>query len=407
MEAIVERACGIDVHEKQVTVTIIVPGERGKLRKETRTYRTLTRELVRLGKWLSSEGVTHVGMESTGVYWKPVHAVLEGHFTLLVGNAQHIKNVPGRKTDVKDSEWLAMLVRHGLILASFVPEPALRELRELTRYRRKLVEGRSAQRNRVQKLLETANIKLASIVSDVFGVSGMLMLNALVAGTASPADMAGLAKGRMRSKTADLELALEGRLTDGYRFLLKEQLALLEDLERRIAAIEDRIAVVAQPYQRAIDLLAEMPGIDTVLAATIVAEIGTDMRVFRSAKHLAAWAGVAPGNNESAGKQRRTRSRRGNVHLKTALVEAAHGAARKKGGYHQAQFKRLAKRGKLKAYVAIAHSLLIAAYHMLSDGTVYRDLGGDYFDKLNRGQRERRLVRQVEAMGYEVRPRAA
>lgn len=407
MDALVERAGGLDVHKKQVTASILVPGEGSKLRKETRTFRTLTRELLALRDWLKLEGVTHVGMESTGVYWKPVHAVLEGDFTVIVGNAHHIKNVPGRKTDVKDAEWLAQLVRHGLIRASFVPPPLLREMRELARYRRKLVETRSGERNRVQKLLEGANIKLGSVASDVFGVSGMLMLSALVKGIQSPAEMASLAKGKLRDKATDLELALEGRMGESQRFLLGEQLTLLAELDRRIAVIEERLALKMKPYCAQVELLTQLPGVDWVLAASIVAELGVDMKVFRTSKHAAAWAGLAPGNNESAGKQRNARSRTGNVYLKTAMVEAAHGAARTKGGYHQAQFRRLAKRGKLKAYVAIGHSLLIAAYHMLRDQADYRELGGDHFDKLNNARNEKRMVQRLQALGYDVRPKAA
>lgn len=407
METVVERACGLDVHKKQVTASIIVPGDGAKLRQQTRTFGTTTRELESLRDWLTAEGVTQVGMESTGVYWRPVHAILEGHFALIVGNAHHIKNVPGRKTDVKDSQWLAQLVRFGLIRASFVPPPVLREMRELTRYRRKLVEGRSAQRNRIQRLLENANIKLGSVASDVFGVSGMLMLAALAKGEASPEQMAALAKGKLREKSAALTLALEGRMTESLRFLLTEQLSHLAHLDQSIKTIEARLEQQLQPYRAQVELLTQLPGVDWVLAATIVAELGVDMSVFHSAKHAAAWAGIAPGNNESAGKQHKAKTRSGNVHLKTALVEAAHGAARTKGGYHQAQYRRLAKRGKLKAYVAVGHSIFIAAYHMLRDGQPYRDLGADHFDKLAGKRRANRLARQLEALGYDVKPKAA
>jgi len=407
MEALVERACGLDVHKKQVTVSIIVPGKGNRLRRETRTFGTVTRELERLREWLRAEGITHVGMESTGIYWRPVYAVLEGHFTLIVANAQHIKNVPGRKTDVKDAEWLANLVRHGLIRASFVPGPLLRELRELTRYRRKLVEAQSAQRNRVQKLLETANIKIGSVASDVFGVSGMRILRALVDGEQAPATMAGLAVGKLRNKRAELELALEGCMTEAHRFLLGEQLALLDQFAERIQNIEKRIEAKIVPYREAVALLAELPGVDNLLAVTIIAEMGDDMRVFPTAAHAAAWAGVAPGNNESGGKQRRSRARRGNVFLKTALVEAAHGAARTKASYYSALFKRKAPAGKQKALVTVAHSILVAAYHMLKNGTAYRDLGGDYFDRLNQNRTANRLIRRLEALGYEVKPKVA
>jgi len=333
MEPMVERGCGLDVHQATVVARVIVGKAGVKPRKETRTFRTVTRELLALRDWLKELGVTHVAMESTGVYWKPVYALLEDDFELVVGNAQHIKNVPGRKTDIKDSAWIADLLRHGLIRKSFVPPEPLRALRELTRYRRTLVETRAAERNRLQKLLEAANIKLASFISDVFGASGMAMLRALLANEADPAQMAQLAKGRMRSKVADLELALEGRLDDEHRFVLALQLERLGQADATLAALDARIEAKMAAYESERQRLMTIPGIDRVLAAVLVAEVGVDMTVFPSAAHLASWAGLCPGNHESAGKRKSSQTRKGNVHLKTGLVEAANAASRKKGSY--------------------------------------------------------------------------
>jgi transposase len=403
MEPIVERCCGLDVHQATVVACLLVGAADKRARKEVRTFGTKTRELLALRDWLREVQCTHVGMESTGVYWMPVYAVLEGEFELVVGNAQHIKNVPGRKTDVKDSEWIADLVRHGLIRKSFVPPKPIRELRDLMRYRRKLVENRSAERNRLQKLLETANIKLSSVASDVFGVSGMQMLRALVRGEASPKEMAQLAKARLRRKLADLELALEGRVEDHHRFILDMQLSRLEQLDAHIAALEDRVEAHLAPFRKERDLLATIPGIDRVNAAAIIAETGVDMSVFKSAAHLAAWAGVCPGNNESAGKKKRSDTRKGNVHLMTVLVEAAHSASHKKDSYLKDKFFRLkARRGYPRAAMAIAHKLLKAVYVMLTTGAPYKDLGVAYLDKLDVRRIKTNLVRRLERLGYQV-----
>lgn len=321
MEAIVERCCGLDVHQATVVACMLVGAADKRPKKEVRTFGTKTRELMALRDWLVEQQCTHVGMEATGVYWMPIYAILEeqGRFELVVGNAHHIKNVPGRKTDVKDSEWIADLLRHGLIAKSFVPPKPIRELRDLVRYRRKLVESRIAERNRLQRLLETANIKLASVASDVFGVSGMKMLRALVKGVATPSEMAQLAKARLRKKLADLTLALDGRIEEHHRFILETQLSRLDQIDDHIKALDERIENKVQPFKQARDLLTTLPGVDRVLAASLLAEIGPDMGVFKSASHLAAWAGVCPGNNESAGKRKQSATRRGNVHLMTAL----------------------------------------------------------------------------------------
>lgn len=342
-------------------------------------------------------------MESTGIYWKPVHAILEDDFEVIIGNAHHIKNVPGRKTDVKDSEWMPDLLRHGLIAKSFVPPKPIRELRDLLRYRRKLVESRTAERNRLQKLLETGNIKLGSVASDVFGVSGMAMLKALVRGDSSPQQMAQLAKKRLRQKLAELELALEGRLEDHHRFVLQMQLSRLEQLDEHIAQLDERIEAKFVPYQEQRARLVKIPGVDRVLATVIIAEVGIDMSVFKSAGHLAAWAGVCPGNNESAGKRKRSNSRRGNIHLLTALVEAAHGASRTKDTYLKDKFHSLkARRGYLRAAVAIAHKILNAVYVMISEGVEYRDLGTGYIDAVDARRVSGNLVRRLQRLGYDV-----
>src|SRR5262250_316329 len=341
MQTLVERGCGLDVHQATVVACLLIVLSSGKVHKQVRTFGTTTRELVSLREWLLSEGSTHVGMESTGVYWKPVYAVLEGAFQIVVANAQHVKKVPGRKTDVKDAEWLADLLCHGLLRPSFVPPQAIRELRDLTRYRRKLVQSQAAERNRLLKLLESANIKLASVATDVFGVSGRLMLRALIEGKASPREIAELAKRKLRSKIPELERALEGRLEEHHRFLLKLQLDRLELVEKDLAVLEQRIQQKLEPYAAQLALLDEIPGVDWTLAAVIIAELGVDMSVFGSVSQLASWAGVCPGNNESAGKHKSSRIPSVNVYLKSALLEAANAAARAKGTYLRDKFFRL------------------------------------------------------------------
>ena len=399
----IERAAGLDVHQETVVACVLIGKPGWRPTKEVRTFRTMTRELEGLRDWLLSLGVTHVGMESTGVYWKPVYSVLEGSFELIVGNARHIRNVPGRKTDVKDAEWIADLVRHGLIAKSFVPPPPLRELRELLRYRRKLVESQAAERNRLLKLLETANIKLASVATDVFGVSGRAMLKALIEGTASAETMADLAKGQLRRKRVDLVLALEGRVEDHHRFLLAIQLRRLEAAEADIAGLDQRIDEKLEPYRVAHALLMQIPGVDWVVAAVLIAEIGIDMSVFLSVYHLASWAGVCPGNHQSAGRQKSGRTRKGNVHLRTMLVGAAISASRTKGSYLKDKFYRLkARRGGLRAALAIAHKILVAAYHMLATGADYKDLGEAYLDQLGRTHTVSNLKRRLERLGYRV-----
>ena len=403
MELQIQRGCGLDVHQATVVACLLTVLADGKVKKQIRAFGTTTRELLALSQWLQGEGCTHLAMESTGVYWKPVYAVLEGTFELIVANAQHIKNVPGRKTDVKDAEWIADLLLHGLLRPSFVPPKPIRELRDLTRYRRKLVESRSAERNRLLKVLETANIKLASVASDAFGVSGMQMLTALAEGKATPAEMAELAKGRLREKIPQLEPALEGRMEEHHRYLLKLQLRRMRDLDQDLAELEERIQQRLEPYREQLQLLEEIPGVDWTLAAVIIAELGVDMKVFPTASQLASWAGVSPGNNESAGKRRNARVTKGNFYLKTALVEAAQAATRAKGTYLRDKYYRLkARRGAKRAVVAIGHKILVAVYHMLSDQVSYNDLGDLYLDRLNKEHLTRNLVRRLERIGWRV-----
>jgi transposase len=403
MQTLVERGCGLDVHQATVVACLLQVGKDGRVQKQMRTFGSTTRELVSLREWLRTEGCTHVAMESTGVYWKPVYAILEGGFQIVVANAQQVKKVPGRKTDVKDAEWIADLLCHGLLHSSFVPPKPIRELRDLTRYRRKLVESQAAERNRLLKLLESANIKLSSVATDVFGVSGRLMLKALVEGKASLAEIAELAKGKLRNKIPQLQLALEGKLEEHHRFLLQLQQDRLDAAKRDLATLEQRIQQKLEPYAAQLALLQEIPGVDWTLAAVIIAELGIDMTVFQSVSQLASWAGVCPGNNESAGKRKSARIPKGNVYLKTALVEAANAAARTKGTYLRDKFYRLkALRGYKRAAVPIAHKILVSIYHMLSQQVSYNDLGDLYLDKLNKNHLTRNLVHRLERLGYSV-----
>jgi transposase len=403
MQTLVERGCGLDVHQATVVACLLIVLKNKQVQKQARTFGTTTRELLSLREWLLSQGCTHVAMESTGVYWKPIYAVLEGAFEIVVANAQHIKKVPGRKTDVKDAEWIADLLCYGLLRSSFVPPKPIRELRDVMRYRRKLVETQAAERNRLLKLLESANIKLASVATDVFGMSGRLMLRALIEGKAAPQEMADLAKGLLRKKIPELALALEGKLEGHHRFLLRLQLDRLEALEQDLAILEQHIQEKLEPYAAQLARLDQIPGVDWTLGAVIIAEMGVDMSVFGNVSQLASWAGVCPGNDESAGKRKSSRIPKGNAYLKTALVEAANAAARAKGTYLRDKFYRLkARRGYKRAVVAVAHKILGAIYHMLSQDVSYNDLGDLYLDKLNKRHLTRNLVHRLERLGYTV-----
>ncbi len=405
MEAIIERCCGVDVHKDIVVACVLTGPAEGRAQKQIRTYGTTTTQLEQLREWLRQVGCTHVGMESTGVYWVPVYAVLEGQFELIVGNAAHMKNVPGRKTDVKDAQWIAELIRCGLIRKSFVPPKWQRALRDLTRYRRKLVEAQASERNRLQRLLETCNVKLASVATDVFGKSGREILRALIKGEESPEQMAQLARGRLRKKLDALVLALRGKVEAHHRFMIEMQLGRVEDIEANIDVIDGQIDEAVKPHRTVFERLTTIPGVDRVAAVTIIAELGVDMDVFPTVAHAAAWAGVCPGNNESAGKRMGQQKRRGNVHLASALVQSAFAASRTKNTYLKARFWKIAGRaGKKRAAVAVAHSILKAVYEMLKASVSYKDLGGDYLDRFLNRRAEQRLVNRLRSMGYEVRP---
>ena len=405
MEVVYPRCCGLDVHKKSVTACVIVPGPDGTPGKTHREFGTMTEDVRGLRDWLVAEGVTHVAMESTGVYWQPLWNILEETVgvTLLLVNAAHIKQVPGRKTDVRDAEWIAELLRHGLLRGSFVPSREQRELRELTRYRTLLVRERATEVNRLQKTLEGANIKLAAVASDVVGASGRAMLVALVGGATDPVALADLAQRRLRAKLDALAQALDGTFGAHQRFLVARELAHLDFLAQELARLDAEVATRLRPWAAELALLDTIPGIGRRTAEVLLAELGPDLGRFASAQHLASWAGMCPGNKESAGKRLSGKTRKGNRWLRAALVESAHGAARTRGTYPAAQYRRLAaRRGAKRAAVAVGHTLLTIIYHVLTEGTPYRDLGATYFDQRDREAITRRAVGRLQALGYAV-----
>ncbi len=402
MEVVHPRCAGLDVHKRTVVACRLTPGPAAEPAREVRTFGTTTRELLALADWLAEASVTVVAMESTGSFWKPIYNILETGFELLVVNAAHLKAVPGRKTDVRDAEWIADLLRHGLLRASFVPTRPERELRELTRYRTSLIRDRASEVNRIQKVLEGANIKLASVASNVAGVSGLAILRALVEGQTDPAALAGLARGRMRSKRPALEEALAGSIGPHQRFILATMLRRLDELDRHIADVSTEIEVRLRPFDEAIGRLVTIPGVGRRTAETLLAEVGADMTRFPSARHLASWAGMCPGNHESAGKRSSGRTRKGSPWLRRILVDAAHGAGRTTT-YLGAQYHRIAaRRGGKRAAVAVGHSQLVIAYHVLRRGEPFHDLGANYFDERDREHVRRRLTHRLEALGYQV-----
>jgi transposase len=404
MEPLLERCAGLDVHKKTVVACRISLSDSGKWQSETRTFGTTTRDVLQLADWLQAVGITHVAMESTGVYWKPVFNILESQCQVLLVNAKHIKQVPGRKTDVKDAEWIAQLLQHGLLRASYVPEAQQRNLRDMVRYRTKLVQDRSSEVNRVQKVLEDANIKLASVVSDVMGVSSREMLMQLMAGQDDPAVMAQLARGRMRDKIAELEQALTGFVQDHHRLMLRLHLEHIDYLNAQIAHLEEAIEQAIGPFDETdvVARLTEIPGVSAHTAHIIIAELGIDMSRFESAGHAASWAGLTPGKNESAGRNYSSKTAKGNKYLKAALVQAAH-TQRRADNYVGAQYRRLARRrGSKRAAVAVAHSILVIVYHLLRNGTHYQERGADYFDKHDRTYLEHILVKRLEQLGNKV-----
>ena len=397
---------GLDVHKKFVVACRLVVDEQGNTLQELREFSTMTADLEHMAEWLSAGHCTHVAMESTGVYWQPIHNILEDRFEIFLVNAQSIKRMPGRKTDVKDAEWIATLMHHGLLQRSFIPCRAQRELRDLTRYRQSLVEERNRFANRLQKVLEGTNIKLSSVVTDIQGVSAKAMLRALLNGEEDPKVLVELARRRLRNKRAELERALVGRITACHRFMLSELLEQLDFLDKQVAEVEARIEeqLTQMPeYLAAIELLDTIPGVSRQLATMIVAEIGVDMSRFPSDRHLTAWAGVAPGNNETGGKRRSGKTRKGNRYLQRGLVLAARAAARKKHTYLRSLYHRLAaRRGKSRAAVAVGRTILQAAYYMLKRGEVYHELGEHYLDRTDRERISRRLIKRLQALGFDV-----
>jgi transposase len=395
--------CGIDVHKKSISACVLAVNGASKLTSDVRQFGTTTRELLALADWLSHCGVTHVAMESTGVYWKPIFNILETQFAVVLANAAHLKNVPGRKIDTADCVWIATLLRHGLIKASFIPPQAIRELRDLTRSRTTLTRERSAVINRIQKVLEDANIKLASVVTDILGVSGRAMLKQICEGEVDAEALASLARGRLRSKTTVLMAALEGKVSVHHRFLLKRLLAQAEWLETEVAVFEQEIERHAIPFAEEVALLDTIPGIDHIAACALIAEIGANMAQFPSARHLASWAGLCPGNHESAGKRLSGKTRKGSPWLRGMMAQVAWIASRAKKSYLASVFKRvMIHRGKKRALIAVAHSVLVIAWHMLTDRKPYRDLGPDYFERSRSEQVRRYHTRKLERLGFVV-----
>lgn len=404
MDVVFAYCAGLDVHKKFVVVCVLLSAGTGAPQRLVKTFRTTTAELETLATWLATLGVTQVAMESTGIYWKPIFNVLAPRFDVWIVNARELQQVPGRKTDVKDAEWIAQLMRIGLLKRSFIPDVAQRDLRDLTRYRTRLTGERTATANRLQKILEDANIKLASVASNVRGVSARDMLEAMIRGETDAAELADLARGRLRNKLPELEAALSGHVRDHHRFMWREILIHLDQLNERLAAVDDQIRELTASYEPIIQRLDAIPGIDRRTAEVILAEIGPDVTPFPTAKHLASWACLCPGNNISGNKRRSGKTRRGQNWLRAALVQAAWAVSRTKDTYLGSQFHRLRARcGDKRAAVAVAHSILIVVYHLLANPeAVFEELGGDYFLKRNPEQEQRRAIRKLEALGFTV-----
>ncbi|WP_413804555.1 IS110 family transposase [Streptomyces sp. OE57] len=404
MDVVHERCAGIDIGKADVKVCVHVPGPGKRRRKEVRTFSTMTRDLLAMRDWLLAEGITVVGMEATGSYWKPVFYLLENDIECWLLNARHMKNVPGRKTDVADSEWICKMVEHGLVSPSFVPPPEIRQLRDLTRYRTEVIRERTREAQRLEKLLEDAGIKLSAVVSDLLGKSARAMLEALIAGERDPRVLAEMAKASMRAKREILVQALTGRFTDHHAFLARTMLGRIDAVTATEARLSEEITRQLAPFRRQVELLTTIPGVNAKSAEVILAEIGVDMSRFPSAAHLASWAGMCPGNHESAGKHTSGKSRPGDPWLKGALGLAATAAARSKDTYLAARYKRIVvRRGKKRALVAVGHTILTSVWHMLTHDAEYADLGGDYFiQRTGRARQTRRLVSQLNMLGYQV-----
>jgi transposase len=403
MELLYPHCAGLDVHKNSVVACVRHMVD-GKVTTRVKTFKTTTQELIALSEWLSSEAATHIAMEATGVYWKPVwHILADGDFQPLLANAAHVKNVPGRKTDVNDAVWLADLMAHGLIRASFVPDQPTQQMRDLLRTRKQMARDRASHIQRIQKTLEDANIKLDSVVTDLLGLSGRRILEALIAGHTMPRALATLAHRRIHASTDELEAALRGRVTPHHRFLLKLHLDQIDAIDAAIASIDQEVSANVEPFRAAIEQLTAIPGISPLAAQVLVAEIGIDMSRFETAGHLISWAGLCPKNDESAGKRRSNRMKKGAPWLKTTLVQSAWAASRTKGSYFQAQYHRLrSRRGSKKAVCAVAASLLTTAYHMLKNGSPYRDLGPDHFSQPEKQKQANRLLKRLQNLGFTV-----
>ena len=403
MEVLYPRCCGLDVHKETVTACLRLVMD-GKVAKEVRTFATTTASLMELSEWLTQNKCTHIAMEATGVYWKPVwHVLSDGDFELVLANAAHIKNVPGRKTDVKDADWVSDLLAHGLIRPSFVPDSQTQEMRTLMRTRKQLVREKASHTLRIQKTLEDANIKLDSVITGVIGVSGRKMIEALIAGENDPAKLARLANQRIRASQDTLRKALRGRVTKRHRYLLRLHLGQIDALDAAIAELDREVEASIAPFRTAIEQVTSIPGVKHLSGRAILSEIGIDMSRFATDAHLISWACICPRNDESAGKRRSSRIRKGSPWLKATLVQCAWSATRTKGTYLQAQFHRIrARRGAKKAIVAVAASILTAIYHMLKDGTMYLDLGPNHFDRRSKERQKNRLIKRLTDMGYEV-----